>query len=126
MNRDKKLFIKDIIENIDLVLSSTEKLNKKDFIEDKNIVDATIRRLEIIGEAVKNLPIDFMGRYPEVPWSDIAGFRDVMIHGYFKVDLDKVWNIIEGDFPDLKQKIEKIKKELKKEGDEKDINKENE
>ena len=62
----------------------------------------------------KNLPIDFITKYPEVQWKDISGFRDVIVHGYFEVDLDKVWVVIKEDLPTLKQQIQKIKKDFKK------------
>ena len=72
-----------------------------------NLRDATIRRLEIIGEAVKNIPNSFRNKYPEVPWRNIAGFRDILIHAYFGINLDRVWNIIKKDLPDLKKNIKK-------------------
>jgi len=115
MKRDTRLFIADIIENIGLIEDSTKKLSQNEFKSDKLIVDATIRRLEIIGEATKNMPNDFRKKYPEIPWRDIAGFRDVVTHAYFGVMLEKVWAVIKTDLPDLKQKIQKIKEDLEKE-----------
>ena len=112
MKRENILFVKDIIENINLIEKSIIKITEKNFKSNKLLIDATIRRLEIIGEAVKNLPIDFITKYPEVQWKDISGFRDVMVHGYFVVDLDKVWVVIKEDLPALKQQIQKIKKNL--------------
>ena len=113
MKRDLRLFIEDILENINLIENSTKNLSKKEFESDKLIIDATIRRLEIIGEAVKNIPASFRDKYPKIPWRDIAGFRDVVIHAYFGVVLDRVWEIIERDLPKLKKQIEKIKIEEK-------------
>ena len=108
MKRNLKLFLNDISKNIELIDNSVKNISKKDFNSNGILVDATIRRLEIIGEAVKNLPKDFRNRYSHIEWSDIAGFRDVVIHSYFAVDLDKVWNVIKDDLPKLKKDIESI------------------
>ncbi len=109
MKREVNLFIDDILENIELIESSTKKLSKSKFKSDKDIVDATLRRLEVIGEAVKNLPKSFTKKYPRIPWRKIAGFRDVLIHAYFGVSVERVWNIIKKDLPSLKKEILKIK-----------------
>lgn len=67
-----------------------------------------MRRLEIIGEAVKNLPIPFKKKHPEMPWKKIAGLRDILIHEYFGVNLVLVWKIINKNIPKLKQQIRKL------------------
>lgn len=117
MKRDLGLLIEDILERINLIENSTKKLSKDRFESDGMLADATVRRLEIIGEAVKNIPNDFQKKYPEIPWKDIAGFRDVITHAYFEIDFDTVWNIVKKDLPDLKNKIIKIKEELKNESE---------
>ena len=114
MKRDTSLFIDDILENIELIEKSVKKLSKDKFKLNRLIVDATIRRLEIIGEAVKNIPNALRVRYPEIPWKNIAGFRDVIIHGYFGIDLDLVWKIIKEDLIKLKKDIQRVSKEFKK------------
>ena len=75
--------------------------------------DAVLRRLEIIGEAVKNLDEDFKNRYPEIPWKKIAGLRDVLIHEYFGVSLKRIWRVIKIDLVDLKFKISRIWEEIR-------------
>lgn len=112
MKRDEMLFIEDILENILLIENSIKNLSKDEFVNDKMIIDATIRRLEVIGEAVKNISEKIKRKYPEIEWRKIAGTRDAIIHAYFNVDLDITWNIIKINLPDLKNKILKIKKEL--------------
>lgn len=108
MKRDIILFIEDIIENIELIESSIKNLTKGDFKLNKLLTDATIRRLEIIGESVKNIPISFRKKYSDIPWNKISGFRDVLIHAYFGVNLNRVWDVIKKDLPELKKEIKKI------------------
>jgi uncharacterized protein with HEPN domain len=115
MKRKLSLFISDIVENVELILHSTEKVSKEKFNASRDLIDATVRRLEIIGEAVKNIPGPFREKYPRIPWRDIAGFRDAIVHGYFKVDLNIVWRVIKEDLPELIQKIRKVKEDLEKE-----------
>ena len=109
MNRDINLFIDDILQNIKDIESFSKGLTKDKFQNNKLKQNAIIRSLEIIGEAVKNIPDSFRDKHPEIPWRKIAGFRDILSHAYFGVSMDRVWNIIEKDLPDLKKEIEKIK-----------------
>ncbi len=116
MIREKKLFIEDILESITHIESFSRGMTKNKLAKDKLRQSAIIRQIEIIGEAVKNLPIDFISRYPEVLWRYVAGMRDVVIHSYFQLDIDKVWNVIKDDLPILKQQIQKIKRDLEDSG----------
>ncbi len=109
MKRDINLFIQDILENINLIEDSIKGLSIKQFESNRLIIDATLRRLEIIGEAVKNIPNSFRENYPNIPWKNIAGFRDKLTHAYFGVILERIWNVIEKDLPSFKKEIEKIK-----------------
>ncbi len=103
-----RLFINDIKTNILDIESFSKGLNLEKFEKDKLRQNAIMRSLEIIGEASKNVPPDFRKKYPKIPWRDIAGFRDILSHSYFGVDLERVWNIIDLDLPELKREIFEI------------------
>lgn len=108
MKRDITLFLRDIFEAIQLIEDYCRGISREDFEHDKKLQDAVIRRIEIIGEAAKHVPESLRKKYPNVPWQKIAGVRDVMIHGYFSVLLERVWNILHEDLPRLKAEILKI------------------
>ena len=115
MKRGLRLFIEDILESIKLIEKYLGDISKENFDNNQKLKDSVVRRLEIIGEAVKNIPDSFRKKYPEVPWRKIAGLRDIITHTYFNIDLDITWDIIKKDLPDLKEKISKIKSELEDE-----------
>jgi len=112
MNRDPLVFIEHILESIELIEQYTDEISRWKFNETKSIQDSVVRRIEIIGEAVKNLPVDFVRKYNSIEWSKIARTRDRMIHHYFGVDLDEVLGVVKNDLPQLKKQIQKIKEEL--------------
>src|SRR3989344_8814058 len=107
MKRDINLYLNDIIGAIELIKSSTKNFTKKEFEENRDIQDANIRRIEIIGEAVKHLPIIIRRKYPNIRWEQIAGSRDFLIHSYFGVDIDKIWKVIKEDLLILEKEINK-------------------
>jgi len=95
----------------DAIISIEEYLHGYDydaFVSDKRTRDAVARNLEIIGEAIKKLSPAIRSKYPEVPWRSIAGLRDVLIHDYFGVDYEDIWEIVSTDLKELKQQIQAI------------------
>ena len=113
MKKDPEVFLEHILESIKLIEKYTANKTISDFIKSVQLQDSIIRRIEIIGEAVKNLPDEVKNNYPDVPWKKIAGMRDVLIHEYFGIDLELTWQVVQKDIPDLKREIMKIKHDLK-------------
>jgi len=107
-------YVEHILEAIKDIRESVKNLSKEEFLGNKDKRDATIRRLEIIGEAAKNLSNKLKEKYKEIEWSKIIGTRDKVIHAYSSVNLDIIWDIIKIDLPDLKTKILEIKADLEK------------
>jgi len=113
MKKDVKIFLNHILESIDKIEKFVKGVSKNEFMESVKTQDAVIRRLEIIGEAVKHIPKEFKVKYRKIPWRKIAGLRDVLIHEYFGVDLKLTLKIVKKDLPELKEKILKILEEIK-------------
>ena len=86
----------------------TDKLSFDDFRDDELVVDGVVRNLEIIGEAVKKVPEEMKTRYGDVEWKKIAGIRDILIHAYFIVDIEILWDVVKNKLPTLKSEISHI------------------
>ncbi len=110
--RDPKLFIDDIIRSINKVELYIKGITFTEFEKDNKTIDATIRNLEIIGEAVKNLPREIIEKFPSDEWRGATTMRDRLIHGYIGVDISIVWETISTDLPKLKNHVERIWEEL--------------
>ena len=108
MIKDPGIFLKHILESVEAIESYIENFPKDKFFDNSEKQDAVVRRLEIIGEAVRNLPGDFKESNPEVSWQDIADMRNKLIHEYFGIDLELVWEVIKKDLPLFKKQIKKL------------------
>ena len=105
--KDDRLYLIHIMECIEKIETYTAS-GKQDFMGSSLRQDAVIRNLEIIGEAVKHLSTPLKESHPKIPWKQIAGLRDLLIHHYMGVNLDEVWNIIEKDIPSFKAALIRI------------------
>ena len=114
MKKEPSVFLQHILESIEAIEEYVKNERKRDFVEDRKGQDAVIRRLEIIGEAVKNLSPVFTKNHPSVPWNKIAKMRDKLIHAYFGVDLDLTYDVVKKDIPLLKKEIKNIIRSLEK------------
>jgi len=108
MPRAFKFYLSDILEAVASIQTYTVGLSREEFMDDKRTTDAVVRNLEIIGEAVKGIPVELRGLYPNVPWRQIAGFRDVLIHNYFAVNLYVVWDVLQNELPELAKNVQEI------------------
>jgi uncharacterized protein with HEPN domain len=105
MRRNPRLYLNDILEAIGKIDRYVGDNDFDDFCGDEKLVDAVVRNLEIIGEAAKNVPAVTRKEHPDVEWAKAAGFRDVLAHAYFRVDLVIVWDIIKNKLPSLEKAI---------------------
>lgn len=112
MKKDARVYIEDILEGILKIEEYTDNVTKDEFYKNTLIQDAVFRRLEIIGEAVKNIPQEIKDKYVEIPWKQIAGMRDILIHQYSGVKLERVWIVVKRDIPDLKGNIVNLKENI--------------
>ncbi|RPJ07377.1 MAG: DUF86 domain-containing protein [Spirochaetaceae bacterium] len=103
-----KEYARHIQEETALVINQCHGLSFADFLGDEILKRAVVRSLEIIGEAVKNIPLEIKQNYSGTDWKNIARLRDRLIHHYFSIDYEIVWNIVEKHLPSLKSDIEKM------------------
>jgi uncharacterized protein with HEPN domain len=105
MPRDSRVYLDDILEATRKITVYTGSLSKAAFLEDEKTLDAVVRNLEVIGEAVKKLPENLRAKHSAVEWKKIAGLRDILIHEYFGLDAEIVWDIVQNKVPALDREV---------------------
>ena len=113
--RNYRLYIKDIFEAMGAVQTFVEGMDLDALVADDKTASAVVRKLEIIGEATKNVPEEIRQKYPQVPWRQMAGMRDRIIHAYFAVDYAVVWDTLKVDIPPLQPIIQQILEDMEEE-----------
>ncbi len=108
LDRDEKLYLNDIIESIIAIELYTHGMKQEQFVNDRKTYSATIREIQIICEAVKHLRKKTIENYPDIIWRDISDLRNILIHEYFGIDFDILWNVIVDDLPLLKKAVKTL------------------
>lgn len=111
--RDYRDYLKDISDSIEDIGTFAGKMTYDYFVKDKKTINAVVRSIEIIGEAVKKVPVSLRNKYPSIPWKKMAGMRDKLIHEYFGVDLEIIWMVIKKDIPSIKPMVKQLFDEIK-------------
>lgn len=106
--RDVTDYLADILNAVKEVEEFTHDMNFEAFEEDRKTINAVIRSLEVLGEATKHIPTSFRNKHPKIPWSKMAGMRDVLIHDYMGVDLMTVWKVARERLSEIRSAIEKL------------------
>ena len=107
--RDWGIFIDDILGSIEKIERYTEGKTFEGFSHNEIVIDAVIRNFEIIGEAARNIPEEIKGKYPFVEWKEMLGFRNVLIHDYFRIEVESVWDTVQNNIPILKKHVLELK-----------------
>ncbi len=106
--RDIRIYLQDIFEAADLIEKYVEDISEDDFLKNFEKQDAVLRRIQIIGEAAKHVSEDYRKKWNHIPWKEIAGMRDIIVHEYFGVTMEMIWKVAVEDIPKLKRQIEDL------------------
>ena len=101
-------YLRHIQDEAEYLMSQTQGLSKDEFVGDETLKRAFVRSIEIIGEAAKKVPDNLKQKYTQIEWRAMAGMRDRLIHGYFGIDYDIVWDVVTNKIPQLQQEVEEI------------------
>jgi len=108
MRRDSEVYLKDIVEAAEKIRRYLAGMSWDDLAADSKTLDAVVRNLEVIGEAAKNVPEDVRVGCPEIEWKKIAGLRDILIHQYFGIDVEIIWDIVKNKLPALTEHVRRM------------------
>jgi len=111
MSKDPKILLQHILESIEALREYLIGVDEAEYLSNMEKQDAAERRLQIIGEAIMQMPWEFKDQYPEIPWEKVAGLRNRLVHEYFDIDHKLVWNILEKSVPEFKKQIQSLLEE---------------
>ena len=114
MQRDYNLYLEDILEAINKIERYSRDISYAEFLDSELVIDGIIRNLEIIGEAIKEIPQETKDKYPDIDWKRIIGLRDIVAHRYFGIDTEIIWDIIKNKISELKKCVKEILESLNK------------
>jgi uncharacterized protein with HEPN domain len=112
--KQDEVFIRHVLDEIDFLIDSSKDLGYEGLIKDETLKRAFVRSLEVIGEATKNISSEFRQKHPDIEWRELTGLRDKLIHRYFGVKWEIVWDVVKSKIPQLKERIEGILKEMER------------
>ena len=112
MEKDYRDYIQDILDSIDEIYVFIGQMSLEEFLNDRKTVKAVLRNLEIVGEAAKKIPPPLRDKYSDIPWKKMAGLRDKLIHEYFGVDLEIIWQLIKEELPGILHPIQEMLRDL--------------
>lgn len=108
MNKEATIFLKHILESIQLLEKYMDGVTEEEFLHSSEKQDLAIRRLEVIGEAVRNLPEEFRNEHSDIAWNKAMATRNILIHHYFGIDLEIVWDTVTQSIPEFKKQVEQL------------------
>jgi uncharacterized protein with HEPN domain len=109
VTRQIELYIDDICDAVERIAAYAGNLSREEFMNDRRTIDAVVRNLEVLGEAAKHIPTEVRVLFSDIDWKAIAGMRDILIHEYFGVDYDIVWDVVSKRIPQFIQSISKLR-----------------
>lgn len=110
MIKSDDLYVSHVLESIELIESYTKRVDFEEFLSNRMMYDAVVRNLQILAESTQRISSEIKEKYPQIPWRDISGFRNILVHDYLEgIDENAVWHAIVFDLPELKICFEKIK-----------------
>jgi uncharacterized protein with HEPN domain len=112
MEKDYRDTIQDILDSIDEIYVFIGQMSREEFLNDRKTVKAVLRNLEIMGEAGKKIPPPLRDKYPDIPWKKMTGLRDKLIHEYFGVDLEIIWQLLKEELPGILHPIQEMLRDL--------------
>ena len=110
MSKDPKILLQHILESVETLQEYVAGMSEAEFLSSMEKQDSAERRLQIVGEAIVQLPQEFKNQHPDIPWVKVAGLRNLLVHEYFDIDHKLVWNTIEKSVPEFKKQIEALLK----------------